>query len=150
MDWSVNIGSIAGTVIRLHVTFLLFLGWIFFASYASGGPQAAFSSLAFMLLLFSCVVAHEFGHIFMARRFGVTSPTVTLLPIGGVAQLERIPEKPWEEFLVAVAGPLVNVAIAAVLVLLFGASLKAGNLAAMDKASVGIVDRLAAVNIFLA
>jgi Zn-dependent protease/CBS domain-containing protein len=149
MDWSVNIGSIAGTVIRLHVTFLLFLGWIFFASYASGGPQAAFSSLAFMLLLFSCVVAHEFGHIFMARRFGVTTPTVTLLPIGGVAQLERIPEKPWEEFLVAVAGPAVNVVIAVALVMLFGASIDGRNLAGMDNAAVGMLDRLAAVNVFL-
>ena len=78
-------------------------------------------ALAFMLLLFACVLAHEFGHIFTARAFGVTTPDVTLLPIGGVARLERIPEKPREEFLVAIAGPLVNVVIAVVLVLLFGA-----------------------------
>jgi stage IV sporulation protein FB len=149
MGWSVNIGSIAGTAIRLHVTFLIFLGWIFFASYFSGGAGAAWSSLAFMLLLFACVVAHEFGHIFMARRFGVTTPTVTLLPIGGVAQLERIPEKPWEEFLVAIAGPAVNVAIAIALVALFGASLDPQHLAGVDKASVSMIDRLAAVNLFL-
>jgi stage IV sporulation protein FB len=79
----------------------------------------------------------------------VTTPTVTLLPIGGVAQLERIPEKPWEEFLVAIAGPAVNIVIAATLVLLLGASLEPRNLAAMDDASVGILDRLAVVNIFL-
>ncbi|MEX2036836.1 MAG: site-2 protease family protein, partial [Xanthobacteraceae bacterium] len=66
MGWSVSIGSIAGTAIRLHITFLLFLGWIFVASYTSGGAQAAWYALAFMLLLFACVVAHEFGHIFMA------------------------------------------------------------------------------------
>ena len=106
------------------MTFLLFLGWIFLArNWYSGGSQAAWTSLGFMVLLFACVLAHEFGHIFMARRFGVTTPTVTLLPIGGVAQLERIPEKPSEEFLVAIAGPLVNVVIAAVLVIFFGASL---------------------------
>ena len=149
MGWSVSIGSIAGTAIRLHVTFLLFLVWIFFASYSSGGAEAAWTSLAFMILLFACVVAHEFGHIFMARRFGVATPTVTLLPIGGVAQLERIPEKPWEEFLVAVAGPAVNVAIAAVLVLVLGASLDTANLAGMDKSTVSMIDRLAVVNVFL-
>ena len=65
-----------------------------------------------MVLLFLCVLLHEFGHIFTARAFGVATPYVTLLPIGGVAQLERIPEEPWEEFLIAIAGPLVNVVIA--------------------------------------
>ena len=78
-----------------------------------------------MLLLFLCVLLHEFGHIFTARAFGVPTSYVTLLPIGGVAQLERIPEEPWEEFLIAIAGPLVNVAIAAVLVFVFGANLQA-------------------------
>ena len=69
-----------------------------------------------MLLLFLCVLLHEFGHIFTARAFGVPTPYVTLLPIGGVAQLERIPEEPGQEFLIAIAGPLVNVAITIVLV----------------------------------
>jgi stage IV sporulation protein FB len=149
MLWSINIGTVAGTVVRLHVTFLLFLGWIFLSSWYAGGPQAAWNGLAFMLLLFACVLAHEFGHIFVARYFGVTTPTVTLLPIGGVAQLERIPEKPSEEFLVAIAGPLVNVVIAAVLVLFFGASLDARNLAGVDNSAAHMLDRLAVVNIFL-
>ena len=69
-----------------------------------------------MVLLFLCVLLHEFGHIFTARAFGVPTPYVTLLPIGGIAQLERIPEEPWEEFLIALAGPAVNVVIAAVLI----------------------------------
>ncbi len=68
MSWSINIGRIAGTAVRIHLTFLLFLGWIFIASWYSGGQQAAWSSLLFMILLFACVLAHEFGHIFTARR----------------------------------------------------------------------------------
>jgi len=150
MLWSLNIGSIAGTKIRVHITFVLFLGWIFFASYASGGAQEAWYGLAFMLLLFACVVAHEFGHIFTARVFGVSTPDVTLLPIGGVARLERIPEQPQEEFLVAIAGPLVNVVIAFGLVALAGARLEAGDLAAVESTRISLVDRLAAVNLFLA
>ena len=115
MSWSLDIGSIAGTAVRVHITFLLFLGWIFVAGWTSDGPQAAWQSLVFMVLLFACVVAHEFGHIFTARVFGVATPDVTLLPIGGVARLERVPEDPLQEFWVAIAGPAVNVVIAAVL-----------------------------------
>ena len=77
-----------------------------------------------MVLLFLCVLLHEFGHIFTARAFGVTTPYVTLLPIGGVAQLERIPEEPWEEFLIAIAGPMVNVVITILLVFVGGAHLQ--------------------------
>ena len=150
MSWSINIGTIAGTAVRVHITFLLFLGWIFFATYVAEGPEAAMASLVFMVLLFACVLAHEFGHIFTARAFGVPTPDVTLLPIGGVARLARIPEEPREEFLIAIAGPLVNVVIAFGLVLIAGARLKAGDLAIMDSANVSLVDRLAAVNIFLA
>jgi stage IV sporulation protein FB len=150
MSWSLNIGTIAGTAVRVHITFLLFLGWLFFASYVAEGPEAAVVSLLFMLLLFACVLAHEFGHIFTARAFGIATPDVTLLPIGGVARLERIPEEPREEFLIAIAGPLVNVAIAFGLVLLAGARLKAGDLTVMESPNVSLVDRLASVNLFLA
>ena len=150
MSWSLSIGSIAGTAVRVHITFLLFLGWIFAASWAAGGAAAAWDGLIFMLLLFACVVAHEFGHIFTARAFGVSTPDVTLLPIGGVARLERIPEEPWEEFLVAIAGPLVNVAIAIILVLLAGGHLDSSDLRAVESPHASMIDRLAAVNLFLA
>ena len=83
MSWSVNIGSIAGTAVRIHITFLLFLIWIWFANYETGGSAAAWSGLLFMVLLFLCVLLHEFGHIFTARGFGVNTPDVILLPIGG-------------------------------------------------------------------
>src|SRR3974390_3359376 len=148
MSWSLNIGTIAGTAIRVHITFLLFLAWIFAASYAEGGPAAAWSGLLFMVLLFACVLAHEFGHIFTARGFGVQTPDVTLLPIGGVARLERIPEKPSEEFLVAIAGPAVNVVITLLLVVFAGANLSTVNVASLDTESVGLIDRLPEVNLF--
>ena len=150
MSWSVKIGSIAGTAVRIHITFLLFLIWIFAAGWASGGAVDAWNSLLFMVLLFACVLAHEFGHIFTARAFGVATPDVTLLPIGGVARLERIPEKPSEELLIAIAGPLVNVVIAAILMVAAPTHLSIAHLAAMESPNVSLIDRLAEVNLFLA
>ena len=150
MSWSLNIGTIAGTAVRVHITFLLFRGWLFGACYVASGAAPAWSMLIFLLLLFACVLAHEFGHILTARAFGVSTPDVTLLPIGGVARLERIPEEPWEEFLIAIAGPLVNVVIALGLVAIAGARLSTADLYAMQSAHVSLVDRLAAVNLFLA
>jgi stage IV sporulation protein FB len=150
MWWSVNIGRIAGTAIRIHVTFVLFLIWVWASSYASGGAQAAWSGLIFMVLLFLCVLAHEFGHIFTARAFGVNTPDVTLLPIGGVARLERIPEEPGQEFLIAIAGPAVNVVIAGALILFVGADVSGRSLAGVEQANISMVDRLASVNLFLA
>ena len=149
MRWSLNIGTIAGTAVRVHITFLLFLAWIFAADYASGGPDEAWTGLLFMVLLFACVLAHEFGHIFAARAFGVATPDVTLLPIGGVARLERIPEEPRQEFLIAIAGPAVNVVIGLALVLA-GARLDIGALGGVDNAHISMLDRLAIVNLFLA
>jgi stage IV sporulation protein FB len=150
MSWSLNIGRVAGTVVRVHLTFLLFLAWIFAASYAASGAAAAWNTLVFIVLLFLCVLLHEFGHIFTARAFGVPTPYVTLLPIGGVAQLERIPEEPWEEFLIAIAGPAVNVVITFLLVYIAGASLQPSAAAAVDSTQIAMVDRLAIVNLFLA
>src|SRR5437660_1382512 len=150
MSWSLSIGRIAGTAVRIHITFLLFLIWIWFANYETGGSAAAWSGLLFMILLFLCVLAHEFGHIFTARAFGVSTPDVTLLPIGGVARLARIPEAPGQEFLIAIAGPAVNVVIALALVLLAGARVNAGDLYTVESPHTSMIDRLAIVNLFLA
>ncbi len=150
MSWSLNIGSVAGTAVRIHVTFLLLLAWIFGVNYVSGGPQAAWNGLLFIVLLFLCVLLHEFGHIFAARGFGVRTPDVILLPIGGVSRLERIPEEPKQEFLIAIAGPAVNVVIALLLVLIGGANFSAEPLSALENGNVSMIDRLAAVNLFLA
>lgn len=150
MSWSLNIGRVAGTVVRLHITFVLFLAWIFVANYASAGAAIAWNTLLFVVLLFLCVLLHEFGHIFTARAFGVSTPYVTLLPIGGVAQLERIPEEPWQEFLIAIAGPAVNVAIAGALIAFAHADPRASAAMSIDDMQIPIVDRLAALNLFLA
>src|SRR5215475_7883503 len=140
MSWSLNIGSIAGTQVRVHITFLLFLGWLFADSWLSEGSQAAWSGLVFMVLVFACVLLHEFGHIFTARGFGVATPDVTLLPIGGLARLERIPEKPQEEFLIAIAGPLVNVVIALGLVFFAGARPSMADLTGIGTAHVSLTN----------
>lgn len=117
MAWSFPIARIAGTVVKVHVTFLLLLALFLVA----GGVAAVLMILA----IFACVVAHEFGHVAMARRFGVRTPDVILLPIGGLARLERMPEEPRQELLIALAGPAVTLALAA----LFYAVLRAGGAA---------------------
>lgn len=150
MSWSLNIGKVFGTVVRVHVTFLLFLAWIFATTYSEGGVATALGSVVFMITLFLCVLLHEFGHILTARAYGVPTPYVTLLPIGGVAQLARIPEEPGQEFLIAIAGPLVNVAITLLLVVAGGATLSPGAAAGLGHMHYALIDRLAAVNLFLA
>src|SRR5215475_13576095 len=115
MRSSLKIASIAGIEVRIHITFLLFLAWIWFSYYQIAGVSGATQGVLFILALFACVLLHEFGHAFAARAFGIQTPDITLLPIGGVARLSRIPDEPWQELVIAVAGPLVNVVIAAAL-----------------------------------
>jgi Zn-dependent protease/CBS domain-containing protein len=148
MGWSISIGAVKGTVIRVHLTFLLFLAWIAITHYARGGTPAAVEGVVFIVLLFACVLLHEFGHIFAARRYGVQTPDVVLLPIGGVARLERIPEEPAQELAVALAGPAVNVVIAGVLYLALGGFAPAAG-AEVQNPGVDLLARLAYVNVFL-
>src|SRR5215210_1946491 len=149
MLWSLPIATIAGTVVRVHVTFLLFLVWIGGSYWHMGGRGAAVEGVLFIVLLFACVLAHEFGHIFAARRYGIRTPDVTLWPIGGVASLERIPDNPREELVVALAGPAVNVVIALALIALMGATPDSAAMTAMENPRAGLIPRLAAANIFL-
>ena len=147
MQWSITIGRIAGTAVRIHLTFLIFLLWIGISDYAAGGTAAAWSSIVFIVLIFACVLAHEFGHILTGRAFGVNTPDVTLLPIGGVANMERIPEDPRQELLIAIAGPMVNVVIAAALILAGRLALADLGTADLEKAS--LLQRLAVTNLAL-
>jgi Zn-dependent protease len=114
MNGSWHLGKLAGVDLRIHWTFLLLPAWIYFSSLIGGsGFAAATSAVLFILAIFVCVVLHELGHALMARQFGIGTVDITLLPIGGVARLLRMPRNPLQEFLIAVAGPLVNVLIAA-------------------------------------
>ena len=122
MRWSYTIGRIAGTEVKIHVTFFLLLAWIAYTAYQDAGMAAAVSDTLFFVCFFICILLHEFGHIRMARRFGVRTPDVILLPIGGVARLERIPEEPRQELLIALAGPAVTLAIILALAILVLAS----------------------------
>jgi Zn-dependent protease len=149
MPWSLTIGSIAGTAVRIHATFLLFLVWIWAAYYRQGGADAAWQGVIFITLLFLCVLLHELGHVFAARRYGIKTADVTLWPFGGIASLERIPEKPMEELVVAIAGPAVNVVIAAVLILMLGATIDPQHLAQLDDPKISMIAKLAGANIFL-
>ena len=94
VKWSVRVATIAGIQVRIHLTFLLLLGFSAWIYYTDGGPQAAVDGVAFTLLIFLCVLLHEFGHAFAAKAFGIRTPDITLLPIGGVARLERMPANP--------------------------------------------------------
>lgn len=149
MPWSIPVARIAGTQVRIHMTFILFLIWIGGSSWRAGGQEAAVASVVFMVLLFACVLAHEFGHILAARRYGIRTPEVTLWPIGGLARLERIPEKPREELAVAVAGPLVNVVIAAGIFLALGTGFGGTDLADLDNPNLSLLARLGAANVVL-
>jgi Zn-dependent protease/predicted transcriptional regulator len=150
MKWSWRIGEFAGIGLYIHATFPLLLVFAALPALMYGGDiTEALSSIAFILVLFVCVVLHEYGHALAARRYGIKTQDITLLPIGGVARLERMPDKPWQELVVAAAGPAVNVAIAAVLLV---AMFAAG--ATMPRLGLGwgndsILEQLLAVNIVL-
>ena len=118
MKWSLKIGRLWGIDVFLHVTFLLFLAWVGYATYAAMGVGAALSIVFLVVALFSCVLLHEYGHALTARKFGIGTADITLLPIGGIARLERMPSNPKQELLVAIAGPAVNVVLAAIIYLI--------------------------------
>jgi Zn-dependent protease len=114
-----KLGNAFGIGIYLHWTFLFALVLVFFGNLGAG-EEAAITAVAMMGAIFGCVVLHELGHALMARYYGIPTRDITLYPIGGVARLERMSNRPWEEFWIALAGPAVNVAIAFLLAVSLG------------------------------
>lgn len=122
LKWSLSLGKIAGIRISIHWTFLILMGWIFIMQFQSGHDvRQSILAVILILALFGCVTLHELGHALAAKRFHIMTKSITLLPIGGVAQMEKLPEKPSQELLVALAGPFVNVVIAVILYVWFAA-----------------------------
>jgi Zn-dependent protease len=150
LKWSARLGRFAGIDVYVHVTFLLLLVWVGMLAWQQTGSVAGvLASLELVVLLFLCVVLHEYGHALTARRFGIGTRSITLLPIGGLALLESMPRDPRQEILVALAGPAVNLAIAAVLFVLIGIGGRPGALISLDPAG-GLLRTLLAANLMLA
>ena len=113
MGGSFKIGRVFGIDVKIHWTFFLLLAFFAYLGFSNGGSvAAAVTASVIIVALFFCVLLHEFGHSLVAQRFGIEVPDITLLPIGGLARLKSLPENPWDEIKIAIAGPLVNVVLA--------------------------------------
>ncbi|MGQ0704296.1 MAG: site-2 protease family protein [Gemmatimonadales bacterium] len=150
MKWAVKLGTVRGITLYMHLTFLILLAWVGLAHWqAERSVDAVVVGIGFTLALFACVVLHEFGHALTAQRYGIRTRDITLLPIGGVARLERMPDEPRQELIVAIAGPLVNVAIAAILFAGLALSNARIDLAQFSVGRGSFLGRLLVVNVVL-
>jgi Zn-dependent protease/CBS domain-containing protein len=142
MRWSWRVGKIAGIDVHVHATFWLLLVWVGLLRYRADGSLAAVvPELVFILAVFGIVVLHELGHALAARRYGIATRDITLLPIGGVARLERMPREPRQELVIALAGPAVNFALAAVLYLALAATGGVSSVAETASLDAGFLGR---------
>ncbi len=150
MKWSWRIGRVAGIDLYMHVTFLLLVGWVAISYHGARRSVAdALIGVAFILCLFAIVVLHELGHALTARRFGIPTRDIILLPIGGVARLERMPEDPKQELLVALAGPAVNVVLAALFFVLLQLGPGIAPVSDMTRVGGSFLNRMLWVNVSL-
>ncbi len=150
MKWSWRIGTYRGIGVYVHATFLILIGFVVLSHWSVGhGPAKTIEGVAFILALFGCVVLHEFGHALAAARYGIRTRDITLLPIGGLARLERMPERPLEEIRVALAGPAVNVVIAVALFVWLHASSVFAPLHQLSVTGGPFLERLMVVNAVL-
>lgn len=150
MKWSFKIAEYKGIPVKIHATFLLIILWVAISHWTQGQNIAmTMQGILFVLALFACVVLHEFGHALMAQKYNIKTRDITLLPIGGVARLERMPEDPRQELWVAIAGPAVNIVIAAVIFIGLHLTIALEPLSSLTITSGSFFERLMVVNIFL-
>lgn len=150
MKWSWKLATVAGIGVYVHATFFLLLAWVGYVQWAAEhSVRAAVAGIVFILALFGCVVLHEFGHALTARKYGIKTRDITLLPIGGLARLERMPDDPRQEFWVALAGPAVNVVIAGALIPVLILTGTWAPLSEIDVTGGSFLQRLLLVNIIL-
>ena len=149
MKWSMPLCCVFGIRIRIHITFVLLLAWIAWLGWQSDGIQASLWALAFIVSLFVCIVLHELGHSLVAMRFGAEVRAITLLPIGGVASMRKIPEKPSHELLLSLAGPLVNLVIAGLLIAFRGGFPGWSSEIAIPRSPTEMADNLIRTNVIL-
>lgn len=151
MKWSFKIAEIAGIKIQVHLTFLIIVAWFALAYWQMDGSlRSVLEGVSFILALFFCVVLHELGHALTARKFGIKTRSISLLPIGGVAAIEKMPDDPREEILIALAGPVVSLGIALGLWMLLTIS---GSLVSVEEMGVvggPFLQRLMIVNLIIA
>ena len=146
MAWSLPFGRLFGIPVRLHLTFLFLMAWVAMRGVARDDPATVAQAVG----LFACVLAHELAHALVARRYGIETREITLLPIGGLARLDRTPRVPRQEFRIASSGPALNGVLAA---LLFGLSRLLETPVAMGgiwEATGHFLGKLAALNLMLA
>ncbi len=149
MDWAIDIGRVFGIRIRLHYVFLLLLAFVFFSGVRSVGLAGGLTSLLFVCAVFAIVAVHELGHSLVAMHHGVRVADITLLPIGGVARLTELPEDPFTEFKIAIAGPMVNFAIALVTLPVLALMTAGAMLFAAPRTPLEFAVQLYAVNLIM-
>jgi Zn-dependent protease len=150
MKWQWKLGRFAGIDVYVHATFILLISWVGYSHWTENRSWGeALNGVLFIIALFACVVLHEYGHALTARKYGIRTRDITLYPIGGVARLERIPDKPVEELWVALMGPAVNVVIAAGLIAYLFLTNGIISLADLTVLSGSFLARLMTVNISL-
>jgi Zn-dependent protease/CBS domain-containing protein len=150
MKWSWKLGTFAGIDVYMHATFLILIGFVALSYWTvSQSLLSVAEGVGFIVALFGCVVLHEYGHALTARKYGIKTRDITLLPIGGLARLERMPDEPRQELWVALAGPAVNVVIAAGLFVWLFFTSSISPLVDLGVATGSFLERLMIVNLFL-